>query len=88
MANVVTNTQVPFIGDYVRIVASHTNPFRPPLSNNSQTDSTVAKRMLKKSKIEVNPLKCLFAKDNRRRTAVKMCKIDAAEALQNFHFLN
>lgn len=44
--------------------------------------------MLEKSKIEVNPLKCLFAKDNRRRTAVKMCKIDAAEALQNFHFLN
>lgn len=88
LANVVTNTQVPLIGDYVRIVASHINTFRPPLSNNSQTDSTVAKRMLETSKIEVNPLKCLFAKDNRRRTAVKMCKIAAAEALQNFHFLS
>lgn len=71
LANVVTNTQVPFIGDYVRIVASLINAFRPPLSKNSPTDSTVAKRMLEKSKIEVNPLKSLFIKDNGRRTAEK-----------------
>lgn len=79
LANVVTNNQVPLIGDYVRIVASLINAFRPPLYEKYPTDPTVAKRVLEKSKVE-HPLTCLFFKDNERRTAVKMCKMDAAEA--------
>lgn len=43
----------------------------------------MAKSMLEKQKIEVNPFKCLFIKDNKRRTAVKMFQINAAEALQD-----
>ena len=38
LANVVTNTQIPFIGDYVRIVGSIINAFRPSLASDSDKD--------------------------------------------------
>lgn len=59
LANVVTNNQVPLIGDYVRIVASLINAFRPPLYEKYPTDPTVAKRVLEKSKVE-HPLTFIF----------------------------
>ena len=42
--NVVPNTQVRFIGDYVRIVGSLINAFRPPLSTDTENDLEISKK--------------------------------------------
>ena len=36
--NVVHNSQVPFIGDYVRIVSSILNKYRPPIKTTDAND--------------------------------------------------
>ncbi|XP_052284368.1 uncharacterized protein LOC127880908 isoform X1 [Dreissena polymorpha] len=47
LARTMPNTQVPFIGDYVRIVGAICNRFRPALSSgDSDQDKIVAERML------------------------------------------
>lgn len=84
LANIVTNTQIPYIGDYVRIVASLINAFRPPLASDSSTDDTIAKRRLERSKITVNSLKERFIKETGRKVAFNMTRIDADNALLDF----
>lgn len=58
--------------------------FRLPLASKSSTDKTIAKRMLERSKITVNPLKERFIKETGRKVAVKMTIIDADNALLDF----
>jgi hypothetical protein len=48
--NVVHNSQIPFIGDYVRIVSSIINKYRPPLKSDNANDLDVGYQMLIKSK--------------------------------------
>ena len=46
LSNVLPNTQIPFAGNYVRIVCSLCNAFRPPLVTSLESDAVVAKRMM------------------------------------------
>lgn len=45
------NSHIPCIGDYVRIVCSLLNAFRPVLVKNSESDEVLAKRMLQLAKL-------------------------------------
>ena len=42
---VVPNTQIKWIGDYVKIVCAIINAFRPPLTSNSNDDIALANKM-------------------------------------------
>ena len=86
-ANVVTNTQIPFIGDYVRIVGSIINAFRPSLAYDSDKDIEISQKMLEKSKLVINPLKEMFVKSGKRILSNKMKKMDASDALPGFPVL-
>ena len=46
LSNTMLNSQIPYKGDYVRIVCSLCNAFRPPLVTSSESDGTLAKRMM------------------------------------------
>jgi len=47
LSQVVPNSQIPYIGDYVRIVAAICNAYRPPrVKASSQDDQIIAQRML------------------------------------------
>lgn len=46
LANNMPTRQIPFIGDYVRIVCSLCNDVRPPLPTSSPTDDITAERMI------------------------------------------
>ena len=46
LSNVLPNSQIPFAGDYVRIVCSLCNAFRPPLVTSLESDAVIAKRMM------------------------------------------
>lgn len=46
LSNVLPNSQIPFAGDYVRIVCSLCNAFRPPLVTSLESDAVMAKRMM------------------------------------------
>ena len=51
LSNVMPNSQIPYIGDYVRIICATCNAFKPPLLQTSEEDDIVAKRMLALSKL-------------------------------------
>lgn len=43
------NSQIPYVGDYIRIVCS-CNAFRPPLVISLDSDEVIAKRMMTQTK--------------------------------------
>ena len=51
VSNVMPNSQIPYIGDYIRIICSVCNAFRPVLLKNNEEDEVLAERMLKLSKL-------------------------------------
>jgi hypothetical protein len=54
LARTVTNTQLPHIGAYTRIVAAICNKFRPPLVQSKPEDAVLARRMLSKLNLNNN----------------------------------
>ena len=40
------NSQIPYVGDYVRIVCSLCNAFRPALVTSTDSDKVIARRMM------------------------------------------
>lgn len=46
LSNVVSSTQLPFIGDHVNIVASLTNAYRPPLVSDQPQEEQLAQQMI------------------------------------------
>ena len=78
LSNVLPNTQIPFAGDYVRIVCSLCNAFRPPLVTSLESDAVMAKRMMTLAKSD-NKLhqKVIENKKDKRRTIWKT--MDASE---------
>lgn len=46
LAKTLPNSQIPFIGDYVRVVAALCNKYRPPISRSSEEDEQIAAKML------------------------------------------
>lgn len=51
LANIVSNTQIMFNGDYVPVVGSLINAFRLPLLFDSASDLELSKKIVHKSKI-------------------------------------
>lgn len=52
LANIVSNTQIMLIGDYVLIVGSSINAIRQPLVSDSASNLEFSKNMLQKSEIK------------------------------------
>ena len=46
LSNKLPNSQIPYVGDYVRIVCSLCNAFRPPLVTSTDSDKVIARRMM------------------------------------------
>ena len=69
LSKVLPNTQIPFAGDYVRIVCSVCNAFRPQLVTSLESDALMAKGMmtLAKSDIKLHQ-KVIDNKGVKRRT--------------------
>ncbi|GFW59634.1 DDE Tnp4 domain-containing protein [Trichonephila clavipes] len=44
--NIISNVQIPYIGDYVKIVCAILNAFHPARLNNIENDNVIAHRML------------------------------------------
>lgn len=86
LSNVLPNSQIPFAGDYVRIVCSLCNAFRPPLVTSLESDAVMAKRMMALAKSD-NKLqqKVTDNKWDKRRTIWK--SMDASE-MPDFPQLN
>lgn len=67
LANIVSNTQIMFIGDYVLIVGSSINAIRPPLVSDSASNLEFLQKMRQKSEIKKikpkNPLREMFIYD-------------------------
>ena len=45
LSNTIPNSQIPYVGDYVRIVCSLCNAFRPPLTS-TDSDKVIARRRM------------------------------------------
>ena len=86
LSNVLPKTQISFAGNYVRIVCSLCNVFRPPLVTSLESDAVMAKRMMTLAKSD-NKLhqKAIENKWDKRRTIWKT--MDASET-QKFLQLN
>ncbi|XP_062577231.1 uncharacterized protein LOC134239089 [Saccostrea cucullata] len=76
--------QIPFIGDYVRIVCALSNRFSPPLSksNNTEADDAEAAKMLYLSK-QVNNLKRMVQENGLNRRSTQWQTVLECE-IQNF----
>lgn len=61
--NVVHNSQISYIGDFVRIVCSMINKYRPPLKTCDNGDLSLGYKMLIKSRENANALKQLSTTD-------------------------
>ena len=82
LANVVPNTHLSHIGDYVRIVASLINAYRPPLASDNANDHALAQKMLQRSQLKSNPLKERFVAPSGRKLPMKMKKVDANTSVE------
>ncbi|XP_062610716.1 uncharacterized protein LOC134272508 [Saccostrea cucullata] len=81
---VISNHYVSSIGDFVRIVCSLCNNFRPPLSNHNPEGESIAKEMLERSKF-INHVKALVEENNlirKRNTYINITEEN--ETLDNF----
>ncbi|XP_061171659.1 uncharacterized protein LOC133181135 [Saccostrea echinata] len=89
--NVVHNSQIPYIGDFVRIVCSVINKYRPPIKTNDDDDLNLGFKMLLKSRENANALKQLCTRNHAHRFTVnsKSWKsIDAHDAVLDFPVLS
>ncbi|XP_056002470.1 uncharacterized protein LOC125653135 [Ostrea edulis] len=77
------NTQIPFIGDYVRIVDALCNKYRPPLCNASDHDQSLAAKMLYLSK-NVNSLLRRVDEEGLDRRSMLWVKVDADGVAPDF----
>lgn len=76
-------------GDYVCIVESLTDAFRPPLLSNSASDLKLSTKMFQKSEINNNPLRNTFINDcGIRILSKKLTQIVASDAVQDFPVLS
>jgi len=76
LGQVMPNSQIPLIGDFVRIVCAICNAFRPPRVKKNDEQEIVAKRMLKLAK-KPNQLKLLVETENWAKQRVIWQKMEA-----------
>ena len=77
------NTQIPFIGDYVRIVAALCNKYRPPLCKAADDDQSLAAKMLYLSK-NVNSLQTRVDEEGLDKRQLTWVKVDAVDVAPDF----
>ena len=82
LSNTMPNSQIPYVGDYVRIVCSLCNAFRPPLVTSKDSDKVIARRMMALAKTP-NKLQDKVLKNGWDKKRVIWKKIDD-EKLENF----
>lgn len=78
LSNTMPNTQIPYIGDYVRIVCSICNAFRPALVTSPESDEVIAKRMMAQAK-NPNKLQCTVVANGWDKKRVIWEKINESE---------
>ncbi|XP_062572317.1 uncharacterized protein LOC134234281 [Saccostrea cucullata] len=83
LAKTLPNSQIPFIGDYVRIVAALCNKYRPPLSVSSDEDKQLAAKMLHLSE-RVNTLQERVETEGLDRRGLRWTKVDAENVAPDF----
>ncbi|XP_062619215.1 uncharacterized protein LOC134280774 [Saccostrea cucullata] len=83
LAKTLPNSQIPFIGDYVRIVAALCNKYRPPLSVSSDEDKQLAAKMLHLSE-RVNTLQERVETEGLDRRGMRWTKVDAENVAPDF----
>ncbi|XP_078340851.1 uncharacterized protein LOC111112081 [Crassostrea virginica] len=83
LAKTLPNSQIPFIGDYVRIVAALCNKYRPPLSVSSEEDQELAAKMLHLSQ-RVNTLQERVENEGLDRRGLIWKTVDAADVAPDF----
>lgn len=85
--NVVCNSHIPSIGEYVRIVYSLINKYRPPLKSDDQNDLGNGFQMLMMAMKNENVLKNLCDKEphyKHRANSKSWKRIDAHDVAVNF----
>lgn len=84
LSKTLPNSQIPFIGDYVRIVAALCNKYRPQISRSSEEDEQVAAKMLHLSQ-RANTLQERVEGEGLDRRGMRWSKVDVENVLQIFH---
>jgi len=82
LGQVIPNSQIPLIGDFVRIVCAICNAFRPPRVKKNDEQEIVAKRMLRLVE-KPNQLKLLVETENWTKQRVIWQKMEA-QTLKDF----
>ena len=78
------NHHIPYIGDYVRIIAAICNKYRPPLKTDDADDEEIAKKMLERAKLKRNPLKALVERMGIKPLVSKWQKVDGSDGNVDF----
>ncbi len=84
---VLANQHIQPIGDYVQIIAAICNKYRPPIKRDSVEDRAVARKMLERAKLTVNPLQQHIEAIGKKPLVAKWKRLDGA-VLDNFPVLS
>ncbi|XP_062598202.1 uncharacterized protein LOC134259614 [Saccostrea cucullata] len=80
----VPNTQIPYVGDYVRIISAICNKYKPPLSSGeADEDLATAYKMLHLSR-QPNALRLLVESEGMDQRSYPWTKIDATDVAPDF----
>lgn len=85
LSNVLPNSQIPYIGDYTRIISSICNKYLPPLcSSEKENDELLAAKMLHLSK-QKNELQAKVEESNLdKRSSVNWDPLEGDNSVQDF----
>lgn len=83
LSKTLPNSQIPFIGDYVIIVAALCNKYRPPISRSSEEDEQAAAKMLHLSQ-RANTLQERVEGEGLDRRGMRWSKVDVENVAPDF----
>ena len=83
---VLPNSQVPFIGDFIKIICAVCNKYLPPLSSSTEADEAQGQHMLQLS-TNVNSLKAEIEDNNLEKSRAVWVPVQATE-LEEFPRMN
>jgi hypothetical protein len=86
--HVVPIPQIPFIGDFVRIIASIINKYKPPLKSNSDGDDELGRKMRIACSQTENPLQKPCATLSFNKRSQQWRPIDAQDLMLDFPMLS
>ncbi|XP_033725099.1 uncharacterized protein LOC117315068 [Pecten maximus] len=88
LSNIVPNSQIPFIGDYVRLVAALCNKYKRPLNSGDEEEDQILAAKMRVLAKEKNQLKDRVANENLARRSGSWKKMDADHVATNFPSLS